>query len=223
MSLELINLSACYENKKHETVFELKPVSFSVPKGNCLALIGPSGSGKSTLLKAMAGLVESKGDLLFDGHPLMVNEVAFIGEVETLYKGKNIFESLAFPMKIAKMDENEIKSRIYHIAGDLGFFNLLTRYPKELSLGQKKIIEFSKCVLKSPEVMLLDEPFFAVDPGMKTTVWAYLNQMKRDLKSTFIIASHEEEEIENLAELVFDLATYKTRKADKRNETADRI
>ncbi len=222
MCLRLIDLSASYRNKRKETLFSLKPVTFSVPKGHCLALSGPSGAGKSTLLKAMAGLLESNGDLLYDDHPLSIDETAYMGEIETLYRGKSIFESLAFPMKMAKLDEVEIKERIYHIANDLGFINLLTRNPKELSLGQKKIIEFSKCVLKSPDVILLDEPFASVDPKTRKILWLYVNQMKRDLETTFVIASHDEEETISLSDDIFDFETYIIRSFNKdKHETAN--
>ncbi len=157
----------------------------------------------------MSGLIESQGDLLFEGHPLAIGEVAYTGELQTLYKGKTVFESLAFPMQLAKAGEEEIRKRIHRLSSDLGFANLLTRKPKELSEGQRKILEFSKGVLKSPSVMLLDEPFASVDPRMKETLWAYINQMKRDLGTTFVIVSHEEKEIEALADYVFDFATYR--------------
>lgn len=135
---------------------------------------------------------------------MTIGEVAYMGEIETLYKGKSVFGSLCFPMQVAKMKEAEMKERIFQISAELGFANLLTRKSKELSLGQKKIIEFAKCVLKSPEVMLLDEPFSSLDPEMKGTIWAYIKQMKRDLGTTFVIITHDDKEIEALGDYVYD-------------------
>lgn len=209
MSFDLVGFTASYRDKKKGVVFTLKPISFRLPKGSVLIVKGPSGSGKSTMLKAISGLIESEGDVLFEGRPLTIGETSYMGELQTLYKGRSVFESLAFPMQVAKLKEEEIKERIYQISGDLGFRNLLTRKPKELSEGQRKTIEFAKCVLKSPEVMLLDEPFSSIDPALKETLWQYILQMKRDLGTTFLLVSHDEKEGGALGDYFFDFSNYR--------------
>jgi ABC-type sugar transport system ATPase subunit len=198
--LLLQRFQVVYPAKRKSPSFKDGPFDFFLPSGESLAILGPSGSGKSTFLKGIVGLLESEGDVLLDGRPLLNDEVSYLGEEALLYPQLTLFDNLAFPLKNAHLDFDEIRRRVNQIALDFSMADLLSRKPRQLSRGQQTMAALAKAVLKGSSYLLLDEPFNALDGGKQAFFASYLAQMKREAGVSFLFVAHEEKEVLGLCE-----------------------
>src|SRR3954447_8710682 len=185
MSIELKNVS-----KKFGDVGAVNGVSFSVREGELMALLGPSGGGKTTVLRMIAGLeIPTAGDVFIRGQ--RVNEVSvqkrnigFVFQNYALFRSMNVAKNIAFGLKIKKWKRPEIKSRILELLKLFGLEGLEHRYPHQLSGGQRQRVAIARALAPKPSVLLLDEPFGAMDAKIRQELREWLVTLHQELNFT---------------------------------------
>jgi sulfate/thiosulfate transport system ATP-binding protein len=200
MSIELRDVT-----KRFGEVSAVKNVSFSVKDGELMALLGPSGGGKTTVLRMIAGLeVPTVGDILVRGQ--RVNDVSvqqrnigFVFQNYALFKNMNVFKNIAFGLKIKKWKRAEIQARIEELMKLFGLEGLEKRYPHQLSGGQRQRVAIARALAPKPTVLLLDEPFGAVDAKIRQELREWLVTLHHDLNVTTIFVTHDQEEAMEVA------------------------
>lgn len=175
-------------------------VTFSVKEGELMALLGPSGGGKTTVLRMIAGLeVPTEGDIFIRG--VRVNDISvrqrnigFVFQNYALFKNMNVFKNVAFGLKIKKWKREAIESRVKELLKLFGLDGLDHRYPHQLSGGQRQRVAIARALAPKPSVLLLDEPFGAVDAKIRQELREWLVTLHHDLNVTTIFVTHDQEE-----------------------------
>ncbi len=195
MSIELQNVS-----KSFGDVPAVDRVSFSVKEGELLALLGPSGGGKTTVLRMIAGLeVPTEGALFIRGErvndiPVQKRNIGFVFQNYALFKNMSVFKNIAFGLKIKKWKSEDIKIRVAELLELLGLEGLEKRYPHQLSGGQRQRVAIARALAPKPSVLLLDEPFGAVDAKIRQELREWLVRLHHDLNVTTLFVTHDQEE-----------------------------
>ena len=174
--------------------------SLDVKDGEFIVLVGPSGCGKTTLLRLLAGLEEiDKGDIFIDDH--LVNDVdskdrniAMVFQNYALYPHMDVFDNIAFGLKLRKYPKDKIKSRVQDAAKILRIENLLERKPKELSGGEKQRVALGRAIVRHPKVFLFDEPLSNLDAKLRVQMRAEIKKLHSQLKTTIIYVTHDQVE-----------------------------
>jgi len=178
----------------------LDKVSFEVEKGEFCILLGPSGCGKSTLLRIIAGLNEpSSGSISIDGRDVAGltparRDVAMVFQNYALYPHMNVFENLAFPLKIARLPRGEADMKVREAAELLGIADLLQRKPRELSGGQQQRVAIGRAIVRKPRLFLFDEPLSNLDAQLRAEMRVELANLHRRLETTMIYVTHDQVE-----------------------------
>lgn len=167
-TIHVKNLDYHYPNGKQV----LHNISFSLEDGKCLAILGPSGAGKSTLLRLLAGLQTSDcGTIQFDGHSYEESSKqkhpAMIFQKTLLYPHTLVKDTITYGLRKLGYSKEEITTSLQQIAKDVHIEHLLHRYPASLSGGEKKRVDIARALIRKPDVLLLDEPFTALDANLK--------------------------------------------------------
>jgi sulfate transport system ATP-binding protein len=195
MSIELKNVS-----KKFGAVPAVNDVSFAVNEGELMALLGPSGGGKTTVLRMIAGLeMPTSGDILVRGqrvNDLSVQQrnIGFVFQNYALFKNMNVFKNIAFGLKIKKWKRRDIKARVAELVKLFGLEGLEKRYAHQLSGGQRQRVAIARALAPKPSVLLLDEPFGAVDAKIRQELREWLVTLHHELNVTTIFVTHDQEE-----------------------------
>ncbi len=180
-------------------------VSFSVTEGELMALLGPSGGGKTTVLRMIAGLeVPTEGDIFIRGkrvNDLSVQQrnIGFVFQNYALFKNMNVFKNIAFGLKIKKWKRAEAEARIAELLKLFDLEDLEKRYPHQLSGGQRQRVAIARALAPKPSVLLLDEPFGAVDAKIRQELREWLVTLHHDLNVTTIFVTHDQEEAMEVA------------------------
>ncbi|EHP87056.1 ABC transporter ATP-binding protein [Methanotorris formicicus] len=175
----------------------LNDISFGVNDSEIMVLLGSSGCGKTTLLKIIAGLLkQDAGDVVINGKvindlPPQKRNVGFVFQDYALFPHKNIFENIAFGLKIKKIHENEIKKRVYEIMEILEITHLKDKKIPQLSGGQKQRVALARALVINPDVLLLDEPLSALDPILREKLREELKTILKNLGVTGIYVTHD--------------------------------
>jgi sulfate transport system ATP-binding protein len=183
----------------------LNDVSIDVPNGSLTALLGPSGSGKSTLLRAIAGLETLDGGrVLIDGEdvskkPTQKREVGFVFQHYAAFKHMTVFENVAFGLKIRKMEKAKISARVHELLQLVQLDGLAERYPSQLSGGQRQRMALARALAVEPQVLLLDEPFGALDAKVRKDLRSWLRRLHDEMHVTTIFVTHDQEEAMDVA------------------------
>jgi sulfate transport system ATP-binding protein len=184
----------------------LGDVSIEVPNGSLTALLGPSGSGKSTLLRAIAGLETLDGGrVLIDGEdvsnkPTQKREVGFVFQHYAAFKHMTVFENVAFGLKIRKWEKAKISARVHELLQLVQLDGLADRYPSQLSGGQRQRMALARALAVEPQVLLLDEPFGALDAKVRKDLRTWLRRLHDEMHVTTIFVTHDQEEAMDVAE-----------------------
>ena len=200
MSIELRGVS-----KQFGGVPAVHEVSFSVGEGELMALLGPSGGGKTTVLRMIAGLeMPTTGDLFIRGqrvNDLSVRErnIGFVFQNYALFKSMNVFKNIAFGLRVKKWHRGEAKARVAELMNLFGLEGLERRYPHQLSGGQRQRVAIARALAPKPSVLLLDEPFGAVDAKIRQELREWLVTLHQELNVTTIFVTHDQEEALELA------------------------
>ena len=195
MSIELNAIT-----KKFGEVTAVNNVSFSVKDGELMALLGPSGGGKTTVLRMIAGLeMPTAGDVLINGkrvNDLSVQQrnIGFVFQNYALFKNMNVFKNIAFGLRIKKWKRADIRSRVEELLALFGLQGLEKRYPHQLSGGQRQRVAIARALASKPSVLLLDEPFGAVDAKIRQELREWLVPLHSELNVTTIFVTHDQEE-----------------------------
>lgn len=207
MSIELKNVS-----KRFGDVAVVNHVSFSAKEGELLGLLGPSGGGKTTVLRMIAGLeLPTEGDILIRGQrvndvPVQRRNIGFVFQHYALFKTMNVFKNIAFGLKIKKWRRPDIVDRVTELLQLLGLEGLERRFPHQLSGGQRQRVAIARALAPNPNVLLLDEPFGAVDAKIRQELRDWLVRLHHDLKLTTLFVTHDQEEAMEVSDRIVILA-----------------
>lgn len=181
-------------------------VSFGVEKGRLVALLGPSGSGKTTLLRMIAGLeTPNAGDIYIDGQrmndiPAARRGIGFVFQNYALFRYMTVFDNVAFGLELQKVPKAQIKKRVLELLELTGLSGMEKRYPNQLSGGQRQRVAFARALAPNPQVLLLDEPFAAIDAKVRTELRSWLKEMVEKLGITSIFVTHDQDEAVEVAD-----------------------
>lgn len=181
-------------------------VSFGIEKGTLAALLGPSGSGKTTILRMIAGLESpDSGEIIINGKNVnniqaSKRGIGFVFQNYALFKYMNIYDNIAFGLKVQKKDKKFIKERVDYLIDLIGLKGLEKRYPSQLSGGQKQRVAFARALAPNPDVLLLDEPFAAIDAKVRKELRSWLKEMIEKLGVTSIFVTHDQAEAIEVAD-----------------------
>jgi sulfate transport system ATP-binding protein len=191
--------------KKFGDFVALDDVSVAIPEGSLTALLGPSGSGKSTLLRVIAGLEEPDGGQVLLGNddvtrqPARARGVGMVFQHYAAFKHMTVWENVAFGLKVRKRPKQEIEHRVHELLGLVQLEGLAKRFPAQLSGGQRQRMALARALAVDPEVLLLDEPFGALDARVRKELRAWLRRLHDEVHVTTIIVTHDQEEAMEVA------------------------
>ncbi|HVE21289.1 MAG TPA: sulfate ABC transporter ATP-binding protein [Acidocella sp.] len=186
----------------------LDDVSLTVAPGELLALLGPSGSGKTTLLRLIAGLDQPDsgritiGDIDASSRKPKERGVGFVFQHYALFRHMSVFENIAFPLRVRKAGKTEIRARVVELLRLIQLEALAKRYPSQLSGGQRQRVALARALASQPRVLLLDEPFGALDAVVRRDLRRWLHHLHREMNITTIFVTHDQEEAFELADRV---------------------
>ena len=195
MYVELKNINKTYGDYKASD-----NVSFGIEKGKLIGLLGPSGSGKTTILRMIAGLEQpDSGEIIIDGRvvndvPASERGIGFVFQNYALFRYMTVYDNIAFGLKVQKADKKYIKQRVMELVELIGLKGLEKRYPSQLSGGQRQRVAFARALAPNPQLLLLDEPFAAIDAKIRTELRSWLKDMIEKLEITSIFVTHDQEE-----------------------------
>ena len=195
-------------NKRFGDFVALDDVSLEVPSGSLTALLGPSGSGKSTLLRVIAGLetpdtgrVEISGEDATDV-PVRKRGVGFVFQHYAAFKHMTVRENVAFGLSIRKRPKNEIRERVDELLALVQLNGLADRYPSQLSGGQRQRMALARALAVEPKVLLLDEPFGALDARVRKELRTWLRRLHEEVHQTTVLVTHDQEEAMEVADRI---------------------
>jgi sulfate/thiosulfate transport system ATP-binding protein len=186
----------------------LDDVSVDVETGSLTALLGPSGSGKSTLLRVIAGLERPDGgQVLLDGEdvtgrPPQARGVGFVFQHYAAFKHMTVWENVAFGLKIRRRPRAEVRERVSELLELVQLSGLAERYPAQLSGGQRQRMGLARALAVDPKVLLLDEPFGALDARVRKELRVWLRRLHDETHTTTVIVTHDQEEAMEVADRV---------------------
>jgi sulfate transport system ATP-binding protein len=186
----------------------LHGVSLEIPSGSLTALLGPSGSGKSTLLRVIAGLeVPDGGTVVIDDRdatslPPQKRGIGFVFQHYAAFKHMSVRENVAFGLKVRKRPKAEVDGRVKELLGIVGLTGYAERYPSQLSGGQRQRMALARALAVEPSVLLLDEPFGALDAKVRAELRAWLRRLHDEVHVTTVLVTHDQEEAMEVADLI---------------------
>ena len=195
-------------SKRFGTFQALDDVSLVVPEGSLTSLLGPSGSGKSTLLRVIAGLeapdagrVEIAGtDATFV--PAQRRGIGFVFQHYAAFKHMSVRENVAFGLRIRKTPRSETTARVDELLGIVGLAGYAERYPSQLSGGQRQRMALARALAVRPRVLLLDEPFGALDANVRADLRAWLRRLHDEVHVTTVLVTHDQEEAMSVSDTI---------------------
>ncbi len=206
----------------------LDDVSVDVPTGSLTALLGPSGSGKSTLLRVIAGLERpDAGVVCLDGEdvtsrPPQKRGVGFVFQHYAAFKHMTVWDNVAFGLKIRRRPRAEIRGRVAELLELVQLGGLAKRYPAQLSGGQRQRMGLARALAVDPKVLLLDEPFGALDARVRKELREWLRRLHDETGTTTVIVTHDQEEAMEVADRVAVLNAGRIEQAAPPRELYDR-
>ena len=201
-----MGISASQVSKKFGDFVALDDVSVEAPTGSLTALLGPSGSGKSTLLRVIAGLESPDSGQIFISDeektnlPPQKRGVGFVFQHYAAFKHMTVFENVAFGLKIRKHSRDATRQRVHELLELVQLEGFAGRYPTQLSGGQRQRMALARALAVEPDVLLLDEPFGALDARVRQELRAWLRRLHEDIQVTTILVTHDQEEAMELAD-----------------------
>jgi sulfate transport system ATP-binding protein len=198
MSVEATNLVKTFSSGAD--VAAVGGVSFSAPEGKVTSLLGPSGSGKSTLLRLIAGLEEpDSGSIAIQGKdvtnvPVKKREVGFVFQSYALFRHMTVHDNIAFGMEIRKASKSAIEARVKELLNLIQLDDYGHRFPSQLSGGQRQRVALARALATEPKVLLLDEPFGALDAQVRVELREWLSRFHEQTGVTTLLVTHDQEE-----------------------------
>ena len=207
MSIDIQHVSKTFGN-----FTALRDVSFEVRAGELVALLGPSGCGKTTLLRIVAGLEKAdRGTVLFDGEDASQRKagerrVGFVFQHYALFRHMTVFENVAFGLRVRpralRPSKEEITAKVTELLKLVQLDYLGDRYPGQLSGGQRQRVALARALAVEPKVLLLDEPFGALDAKVRQELRRWLRRLHEEIHLTSVFVTHDQEEALELADRI---------------------
>ncbi|MCD7729988.1 MAG: sn-glycerol-3-phosphate ABC transporter ATP-binding protein UgpC [Oscillospiraceae bacterium] len=203
-TVKLTNVKKVYDKK----VTAVQDFNLDIADKEFIVFVGPSGCGKSTTLRMIAGLEDiSEGTVEIDG--VVVNDleprdrdIAMVFQNYALYPHLTVFENMAFPLRLKKMDNDEVYKRVTDAAEILGITEFLTRKPKALSGGQRQRVAIGRAMVRDSKVFLMDEPLSNLDAKLRNQMRAEIIMLRQKINSTFIYVTHDQTEAMTLGDRI---------------------
>ena len=189
-------------------VLAVSDLNLSIESGEMMVFLGPSGCGKTTSLRMLAGLETISsgtiriGNTVVNDLPPRARNIAMVFQSYALYSHLNVFENLAYPLKVRKMKKDEIARRVREVANMVQIAELLDRKPREISGGQRQRVALGRAIIREPAVFLMDEPLSNLDAKLRLHMRGELKRFQRDLATTTIYVTHDQAEAMTLADRV---------------------
>lgn len=206
--LEVNHVNFAYHSMQGEMP-ALSDITFSIKKGDFLAIVGPSGCGKSTLLNLMAGLLKPEsGSILFSGKPLneeMRNHIGYMLQSDQLFEWRSIYKNVCLGLEIRKQLTDENKRRAIKLLIDYGLDRFMDAKPSELSGGMRQRAALVRTLVLNPDLLFLDEPFSALDYQTRLQVGNDIGSIIRDQKKTAVLVTHDLAEAVSMADHILIL------------------
>jgi NitT/TauT family transport system ATP-binding protein len=194
---ELKNVSKRFHTINNETK-ALDSLSLNVKKGEIVSIVGPSGSGKSTVLNIIAGLEKpSEGEVIVN-----TSNIGFMFQKDQLYEWRNIFKNCILGLEVKKMDTEENREKVMQMLEKYGLYNFRNHYPSQLSGGMRQRAALVRTLALEPDLLLLDEPFSALDYQTRLSVGNEVGEILRREKITTILVTHDIPEAVSLSDRV---------------------
>ncbi len=207
MSIHIQNISKSFRNSA-----VLKDINLEINSGELIALLGPSGSGKTTLLRIIAGLdYPDAGKVLFEGQDSLKKkakdrQVGFVFQHYALFRHMTIFENVAFGLRVRsrkiRPNNAEINKRVLELLSLVHLDKFRDRYPAQLSGGQRQRVALARALAVEPKILLLDEPFGALDAKVRKELRKWMRKFHDDINITSIFVTHDQEEAMEVADRV---------------------
>lgn len=195
-------------SKTFGTATALSPMNLTVLKGEFLTLLGPSGSGKSTLLNLISGsLSPTTGRIHLDGRdithtPPRERGIGMVFQNYALMPHMTVFNNVAYPLHVRGVAKDEIRRRVGEALARVGLTGFESRKPRQLSGGQQQRVGIARCIVYSPAIIMMDEPLGALDKNLREQMQDEIKRLHRDLGTTFIYVTHDQEEALNISDRI---------------------
>lgn len=207
MSIEIRNI-----NKQFGQFRALNEINLSIHSGELVALLGPSGCGKTTLLRIIAGLEQpDSGSIIFHGQDVSVHDVrkrnvGFVFQHYALFRHMTVFDNVAFGLRMKpkniRPSKRDIEKKVHELLNLVQLDWLGDRYPEQLSGGQRQRIALARALIVEPSILLLDEPFGALDAKVRKELRRWLSQLHEDIDLTSVFVTHDQEEAMEVADRI---------------------
>lgn len=186
----------------------LKDLDLKVEKGQLVSLLGPSGCGKTTTLRLIAGFLDlQSGKFIFDGKdyshiPVHKRNFGFVFQSYALFPHLNVFENVAFGLKLRKVNKSEIKTRVEEMLKVVDLLDYANRFPAELSGGQRQRVALARALVIKPDLLLLDEPLSNLDAKLRVKMRVEIRKIQQELGITTVYVTHDQEECFSISDKV---------------------
>src|ERR1700757_4477079 len=203
MSIEVSNVT-----KRFGSFLALDDISLEIPQGSLTAVLGPSGSGKSTLLRIVAGLERpDSGEIMLSGEAAtrltpQRRDVGFVFQHYAAFKHMTVRDNVAFALTIRRRPRKEIAARVDELLALVQLQGFAARYPVQLSGGQRQRMALARALAAEPKVLLLDEPFGALDARVRAELRDWLRRLHEEVHVTTVFVTHDQEEAMEVADRV---------------------
>ncbi len=203
-----MTISVSGANKRYGDFAALDDVSLEIPSGSLTALLGPSGSGKSTLLRSIAGLDQlDSGTVYINGDDVtrvspQNRDIGFVFQHYAAFKHMTVRENIAFGLKIRKRPKAEVAAKVDELLDVVGLTGFQTRYPAQLSGGQRQRMALARALAVDPKVLLLDEPFGALDAKVREDLRKWLRRLHDEVHVTTVLVTHDQQEALDVADRI---------------------
>lgn len=204
----LTTLSIRNLTKKYGQLTALEDFSLEISSGEFMVLLGPSGCGKTTVLRCIAGLTDITSGKIYIGNELVNKlppkdrDVAMVFQNYSLYPHMNVYDNIAFPLKMRKVDKEKINESVRKIARLLNIDNLLERKPKEISGGQMQRVALGRALVREPKIFLMDEPLSNLDAKLRTEMRVEIKKLQEKVGITTLYITHDQAEAMSMADNV---------------------
>jgi len=220
-------ISVSSVSKSYGDFEALHDVSVEIEPGSLTALLGPSGSGKSTLLRVIAGLeVPDAGTVILEDRDVtrlapQQRDIGFVFQHYAAFKHMTVRDNVAFGLKVRKRPKAEITAKVDELLGIVGLAGYQERYPSQLSGGQRQRMALARALAVEPKVLLLDEPFGALDANVRAELRAWLRRLHDEVHVTTVLVTHDQEEAMELADRIVVLNAGKVEQVGAPRELYD--
>jgi multiple sugar transport system ATP-binding protein len=206
VEIKMVNLTKIFISKGKKEVHAVDHVDLVIPSGKLIGLLGPSGCGKSTTLYLIAGLLrQTEGQIYFGEEemsetPPEKRGIGLVFQNYALYPHMTVRENILFPLENLRVEKEEAKKRTYDMAKLVGLEEMLDRKPKELSGGQQQRVAIARALVKTPRVLLLDEPLSNLDARLRLQTREEIKRIQRETKITTVFVTHDQEEAMSISD-----------------------